>query len=329
MLHEGLWLWFLAAALLLLVYISLVGYVSKTFEVMDRVGDKRERSREEALDDHSKRQRSAAATEELDVYISNRKGKTFSAETMIDLISKKGADPNHRCGYDHFTPLMALSSLGRGRVDDRLHGEIMKGFRFLLQIPTIDVNLLDEYRNALIQRVVGMEDPAFLTMLLEKRASSEHINKTGMTGLSPLHLACSSRLVSIESIRSLLDKGADPYQPSRTEEGYPPLYYAIKTYGENVNLDMDKLRDILDIFLRHGVDIGRHRGGDGGTIMHVVARYANDARFCTKVLNNGGDRVLDVYNNAGKTPLEVADTLNHDNVVLAIEKFLRLGARAG
>jgi ankyrin repeat protein len=207
---------------------------------------------------------------------------------MIDLISKKGADPNHRCGYDHFTPLMALSSLGRGRVDDRLHGEIMKGFRFLLQIPTIDVNLLDEYGNALIQRVVVMEDPAFLTMLLEKRASREHINKTGMMGLSPLHLACSSRLVSIESIRSLLDKGADPYQPSRTEEGYPPLYYAIKTYGENVNLDMDKLRDILDIFLRHGVDIGRHRGGDGGTIMHVVARYANDARFCTKVLNNGG-----------------------------------------
>ena len=63
--------------------------------------------------------------------------------------------------------------------------------------------------------------------------------------------------------------------------------------------------------------------------MHVVARYANDARFCTKVLNNGGDRVLDVYNNAGKTPLEVADTLNHDNVVLAIDKFLRRGARAG
>ena len=268
-------------------------------------------------------------TAELDVYISGIKGETFSAETMIDLISKKGADPNHRCGYDYFTPLMALSSLGRGRVDDRLHGEIMKGFRFLLQIPTIDVNLLDRYGNALIQRVVGMEDPAFLTMLLEKRASREHINKTGMMGLSPLHLACSSRLVSIESIRSLLDKGADPYQPSRTEEGYPPLYYAIKTYGENVNLDMDKLRDILDIFLLHGVDIGRHRGGDGGTIMHVVARYANDARFCTKVLNNGGDRVLDVYNNAGKTPWEVADTLNHDNVVLAIEKFLRLGARAG
>jgi hypothetical protein len=67
---------------------------------MDRVGYKRERSREEALDDHSKRLRSAAATEELREYINYLNRNSFSVEKITDLIDKKGANPNlyARCG---------------------------------------------------------------------------------------------------------------------------------------------------------------------------------------------------------------------------------------
>jgi ankyrin repeat protein len=295
---------------------------------MDRVGDKHERRATGLGHNNSKRLRSAAAaTEELDVYISNIRRETFSAETMIDLISKKGADPNHLCGNDQFTALMGLSSLGRGRVDDRLHGELMKGFRFLLQIPNIDVNLKDRYGNALIHKVGRMEDPAFLTMLFGNKASREHINSFGGIGFSALHIACHFSSVSIQNIQTLLENGADPYLPSHGLLGYPALLWAVRECGKDG--DLGRLKHILDIFLDYGVDIGELRGAQGETIMHVVAVYVNDAGFCTNVLNHRGYRVLNVRNNAGRTPLEEAETLHRANVIGAIKRYMSRVTRAG
>ncbi len=64
--------------------------------------------------------------------------------------------------------------------------------------------------------------------------------------------------------------------------------------------------------------------------MHVVVKYVNAAGFCTKILNNGGDKSLYVQNVDGFTPLEEAMLRQgHDGVVLAIERFMRRGARGG
>ena len=66
---------------------------------MDRVGDKRERS-PEALDEHSKRLRSAAAaTEELMKFIENPRGQVFSAEYIMELIEGERGKP--RCTGSH------------------------------------------------------------------------------------------------------------------------------------------------------------------------------------------------------------------------------------
>jgi ankyrin repeat protein len=299
---------------------------------MDRVSDKRERSTEQALDEDSKRLKSAAAaaaaaTEELDRYMSKVKRETLSVETMIDLIGKKGADPNHQCGYDRFTPLMELSSMGAGQVDARLHDEIMKGFIFLLQIPNIDVNLTDRYGNVLIQRAVYMEDPAFLTLLLQKEASREHINNLGMVGLSALHIACSSMLVSIQSIQSLLKVGANPYLAAGGQLGYTPLFYAIKECGTRGAFE--RLRHILEIFLDHGVDLARNRDNRGDTIMHLTVRYVMDEGLCKFIVNHGGYKVLYTQNNAGKNALIEARDLNRHDAIHVLRTFLRRTPSAG
>jgi hypothetical protein len=291
---------------------------------MDRVGDKRERSTESY---HSKHEKSAAATEELDRYMSNVEVRGFSANVMVDLITSKGADPNYQRVSDGETPLQMLSVMGRDQMDGLLHDEVMKAFRVLIHIPNIDVTLVNKYGYMLIHTVVRMEDPAFLSMLLlENKASREHINSLDITGISALHIACGSSYISIQSIGELLDEGADPYLPSRAM-GYAALFYAIKECGQAGALD--RLNSILSIFIRHGVDIARSRGRRGENVMHMVVMYAYDAGICRRVLNIAGSRVLDDRDSSGKTPFQKARDLNRYDVVRVIEGFFMRTPRAG
>ena len=270
------------------------------------------------LGDRGQNLKLATATVDLDSYMSNTWVDAFIANIMIDLIVRRGANPNHKCESHGQTPLMILSVMGRHQRGGHCHGEIMKGFRFLLDIPGIDVNPVDKHGNALIHKVVVMEDPLFLDMLLQIETANEHINMLDAVGLAPLHLACALSTVTIPSIRHLLERGANPYLPSRVA-GYAPLYYAIGTYG--VDYDMDRLRKIFNVFVgKYEVQIGRFRGKKGENIMHVVAKYVNDAKFCAKVLRHGGGEVLDEKNDSGRTPLEEAHVFGHDKVVGAIQK---------
>jgi ankyrin repeat protein len=284
------------------------------------VGHKRGRS-PDTVGDYGK------ATEELERYMLNTPAEEFSAQRLIDLIGRGGADPNHRCGVDGKTPLMCLADMGIARINGRVHDEIMRGFRFLLQRHNIDVNLRERNGNVLIHKVVRMADPAFLTILFENKASREHVNSVGGIGFSPLHIACSFSTVSIQNIQTLLENGADPYLPSHAILGYAPLLLAVRECGKSS--DLGRLKHILGIFLDYGVDIGEFRGARGETIMHVVAVYVNDAGFCTNVLNHGGYRVLNVRNNAGRTPLEEAEILHRVNVIEAIKRYMSRVTRAG
>ena len=94
--------------------------------------------------------------------------------------------------------------------------------------------------------------------------------------------------------------------------------------------NLERLTSILDAFFGAGVRVGNEQDRDGDTVMHVAARDLYDAVLCAKVLNNGGSQSLYVQNVDGFTPLEEAMLRQgHDGVVLAIERFMRRGARGG
>ena len=283
---------------------------------------KRERT-PDMLGDRGKNLKLVSATEELDRYMDNTSLIHFSADTIVDLIANKGADPNHQRVSDGQTPLMWLSTMGENETHGRLYDEVMKGFRYLLRIPSIDVNLVDKSGDALIHKTAFMESSVFLSMLLRREASKKHINMLGRYGMSPLHITCSLGFVSIPIIGILLEKGANPYLISRIQ-GYTPLFNVLETYAV-MDGDLDRLNHKLDVFLEYGVDIAQLHSRDGENIMHMVAGYVDDARFCTKVLNRGGGKVLSERDHYGRTPLKKAHLFNKDNVVLAIEIFMERG----
>ena len=308
-----------AAAVEFYIKVAIMGGCGNNIFGMSVV-HKRERSHD-MVGDYGK------VINELERYMINTSAEEFSAQRLIDLIGRGVADPNHQRAFDGKTPLMWLAKMCTTLINGRVHDEIMRGFRFLLQRHNIDVNLRERNGNMLIHEVVRMQDPAFLTMLFENKASREHVNSVGGIGFSPLHIACSFSTVSIQNIQTLLENGADPYLPSHAILGYAPLLLAVRECGKSS--DLGRLKHILGIFLDYGVDIGEFRGARGETIMHVVAVYVNNEPFCTYILNHRGYKVLNVRNNAGRTPLEEAETLHRVNVIEAIKRYMSRVRRAG
>jgi hypothetical protein len=297
---------------------------------MDRVGDKRERSTEQALDEDSKRLKSAAAavaTEELREYINHLSQRGFSVEKITDLIDKKGANPNVLRMSDSRPLLIWMCILGGDEVDGAFHGGLKTVFSFLLSREDINVNFRESNGNMLIHYVSNMADGWFLNTLLTKNPEScEYINSLDSCGLSPLHKACGLIRGPIQNVVKLLDAGASPYQRDRIM-GLTPLHYAL-FYYQYFDI-MDKLTGIFDTFFKFGVRIDNQVDNKGDTIMHLVARYVDDVRFCAKILNNGGDQNLHVQNVSGFTPLEEAMLQDSVHVVWTIQKFLRRPLRAG
>jgi ankyrin repeat protein len=249
-------------------------------------------------------------------------------EKITDLIDKKGANPNVLRERDHKTLLIWLCMLGRREVEGAFHSDVKTVFRFLLSRHNINVNFRESNGNMLIHYVSDMADGWFLNILLmEKRESCAYINSLDSVGLAPLHLVCGSTVAPIQNITKLLDKGAIPNQRSG-DMGRTPLHYALLMYRLHRNLD--RLTEIFDSFFKFGFYLDNQVDNEGNTILHVVAKTMNNAGFCTKILNNGGDKSLYVQNGDGFTPLEEAmQRQGHDGVVLAIERFMRRGARGG
>ena len=294
----------------------------KRFEVMDRVGDKRERS-PEALDEHSKRLRSAAAaTEELMKFIENPRGQVFSAEYIMELIEGRGANPDIQVPVEGTTLLMVLSILGRNNIDGPLHAGVKKVFGFLVDGGRANINLVEYNRTALIHHVVCMRDPWFLRKLLSRGESRQQVNLFDPYGCCPLYIACNSPRVPIESIRLLLNNLAIPNLQHRDNSSVP-LHCALSDCIALGNLE--RLTSILDAFFGAGVRVGNEQDRDGDTVMHVAARDLHDAVLCAKVLNNGGSQSLYVQNHRRFTPLQQAMRFGNADMERVIRVFMAGG----
>jgi ankyrin repeat protein len=272
---------------------------------------------------------SVSATKELKKYISRLNQNNFSAERIIDLVEKKGADPNVQRNGDGQTLLMVLCILGMYEKSGSFHDDIRKLFLFLLGREDIDIYLGDKRGNRCIHQVVNMEDGYFLDSFLYamKNNPRENIDIFDCTGQSALHIACSNWHVPIANIISLLRNGANPHLESENLN-YTPLYYSIDSHFIRNNLV--RLRNIFDIFFEFGFRINGHQDSRGNSIMHMVAcRVMDDEAFCAMVLRNGGSRYLHLTNLYGLTALDEAYHANNLSVIAAIEKYVRAPGRLG
>jgi len=266
---------------------------------------------------------SVSATKELKKYISRLNQNNFSAERIIDLVEKKGADPNVQRKGDGQTLLMFLCILGMYEKSGSLHDDIRKLFLFLLGREDIDIYLGDKRGNRCIHQVVNMVDGYFWDSFLYamKNNPRENIDIFDCTGQSALHIACSNWHVPIANIISLLRNGANPHLESENLN-YTPLYYSIDSHFIRNNLV--RLRNIIDISFEFVNRINGHQDSRGNSIMHMVAwRVMDDEAFCAMVLRNGGSRYLHLINIYGLTALDEAYNANNLSVIAAIEKYLR------
>ena len=267
------------------------------------------------------------ATDQLSNIISTLTRDTFSPEVIEDLIIHRGANPNVRSKVDGLTLLLKLSLIGKNEVDNGIfHQNLLRTFIFLLRRPGIDVTVLASGGNMLITKVTGMEDPRFLSLLLENSEDARRgINAlTHPTrGMAAIHFSCESTNIPIQNIHSLLMYGANPNMKC-PQYGRTPLQYLMRAYG--VGDQINKLIAILNLFFRYpGTRLGDHnlRDNNGCTLLHYAANCIHSRVVIDMLLRKGESRSLNVRELIGGfSPMNEAIHVNNQEAITAIQMFL-------
>lgn len=100
--------------------------------------------------------------------------------------------------------------------------------------------------------------------LLETLKNVENVNFQDEMGISYLFVACDSHYV--EAITILLEKGADPNLTDN--RGRDPILGALGRRNSNN-------AKILEIFLEHGLDVNRIKGG--GTLKELIQSFEDES----------------------------------------------------
>jgi ankyrin repeat protein len=121
-------------------------------------------------------------------------------EMVVNVLLERGADPFLRNLKDRDALFMSslYSSNAKG---------LAKIFMFL-HFRGVDFNRLDSTGSSPLHECAARNLPRPVRLLVDTGA--EVNNKHGRTGVTPLQLACSSSTPDVETIRSLLEKGAYP-----------------------------------------------------------------------------------------------------------------------
>jgi ankyrin repeat protein len=278
---------------------------------------------EEESEYYEEKSKRVLATENLKTHMYRLSHRSFSAQHVINLVVREGADPNVQRNIDGKTLLMLLCEFGRLQTSGSFHDDIKKLFALLLARHDIDVHLQDEFGQRCIHHVVNMADRFFLSCFFHytKNKPRENIDSLDDVGLSALHIACDCQYVPIANIITMLNNGANPHLLSRNTH-YSPLQFCL--YSHLKHNDLVRLTNIFNMFFDRGLRIDRRQDHRGNTIMHAVAYCVkDDEEFCTKALQNGGGSCLNVTNNDGLDPRKQAEVSDNWSMYDAIVGYMR------
>lgn len=186
-----------------------------------------------------------------------------------------------------------------------------------------DIDARDEDGHTPLHTAAMSNSVEVAELLLEKGAD---VNARDIRGATPLHWASDLCKVRVASL--LLEKGADVN--ARDERGETPLHLAaLKGYV-----------DIVELLVKHGSNVNA-RDNNGDTPLHLAASKGTNTLFseiglspsitegCNVdyvsvvrlLLESGADP--SIRNNEGKTALDIARQLIHEDIVTAIEEYAR------
>lgn len=133
------------------------------------------------------------------------------------------------------------------------------------------------------------------------------VNMFSSDGFTPLHLA--SFFGQDETVRILLDHGADPNITSKNEQNVTPLHSSVA--ADNFN--------ITEMLVNSGVEVNRTQKG-GFTPLHEAALNGN-YELVQLLLEHGAN--MNAKNDAGKTSLDLAlSKTNNKNLAEKRKKVL-------
>lgn len=198
-----------------------------------------------------------------------------------------------------------------------------------------DVNTVDSANRTPLHWAAERSNPKITELLLKKRAD---VNAKDRDGMTPLHMAiskgCGVVNDSIETVRVLLDRGADPnaktfvYNQSGDlgellmatlgidpqENGNTPLHFAVHGNPEFVELLLEKGAD---------VNVKSFVYGYGMTPLYSTIKYAcrDHKRIAKMLIDNGAD--MDASGENGNVALHLAACSGNIEIV---ELLLSQGA---
>nr|XP_025875898.1 ankyrin-2 isoform X3 [Oryza sativa Japonica Group] len=119
-------------------------------------------------------------------------------------------------------------------------------------------------------------------------------------GLYPIHVAASSG--AIRTIKYLIEEQPDEIAGLVDFKGRTFLHVAVERGRRNIVEYAHRTRSLARIF--------NMQDNDGNTAMHIAVRNGNKYIFCILLRNRKVN--LNILNNQGQTPLEIADSKIHE-----------------
>ncbi len=138
-----------------------------------------------------------------------------------------------------------------------------------------------------------------------KEVIKKLVNLPDKEGMTPLHLAINNK--DVETVELLLKSGASADLNDRY--GRSLLMYAASEGNEK----------IFDLFLKYHLHLDLdHKDKNGGTLLHYAARGGNLKTFQTLKKWMGEKMMVNVQDKNGRTPLLLAASWGHDQMVTAL-----------